>query len=228
MAPRPSALIGSLLMAAALVAVGCADEVGQSESNVTDCTGAWQDDGGYCRLPNGRFAADECCATGALSDEAIYEELSSAVVGLETNGSEGDPDPYQVYVFDLAPDQSLTCEHLTAQLLPQIAEFDPDDPTDEYIPGCDVGDLAEFFAANTAPNPDDYDPEDFPAAQAAAVKWAAVKALMDENLGEQGYYDVGFRYGQDGSLETGPVAFTVIGRSATGRVFAIAGVVIWT
>lgn len=229
MALRSLALLGSLVVGAALSLAACStDDAGQATSNVTECQGAYEDASGYCRLPNGRFANVQCCAPAALTDEQIEQQLKEVIEGLATGGSEGDPDPYEVYVFELAPEAPLTCEFLTANLIPQMDEF-LQEPDEDYIPGCDVEDLEQFWADATAePNPDDYDPEDLPAAQAAAKQWAEVRSFMEENLTGGGYYLVGYRYGEDGSLETGAVSHTLFGRSATGRVFVVAGIDIWT
>jgi hypothetical protein len=226
---RPLALFGSLVIATALSLAGCSTEdPAQSTSDATDCQGAYEDVSGFCRLPNGRFANAQCCAPAALTDEQIEEQLAEVIEGLATGGSEGDPDPYEVYVYDLAPETPLTCEFLTTNLIPEMEEF-LQEPDEDFIRDCDVEDLEQFWADATAePNPDEYDPEELPAVQAAARQWVEVRAFMEENLTGRGYYLVGYRYGADGSLETGAVSHTLFGRSATGRVFVVAGIDIWT
>lgn len=56
-------------LVASLGAIGCTTEVGQEESAVTGCEGAYLDEGGRCRRPDGRFAKKICCAAPASPTE---------------------------------------------------------------------------------------------------------------------------------------------------------------
>lgn len=109
---RPLASLCSLVLGATFTLAACtAEDSAQSEADLAACKGASRDDSGACRLPNGRFASARCCATGARTDEQIEAELTALIDGLATQGSEGDPDPYEVYVFDLEPETPLRREH---------------------------------------------------------------------------------------------------------------------
>jgi hypothetical protein len=227
---RPLGLLGSLLFCASFSLAACdVEDPAQAESDLTACQGARKDTAGRCRLSNGRFAKASCCAPAALSDAEIEAQLGAAIAGLTTGGSEGDPDPYELYVFDLDPGTELTCGFLAPNLIPRMPEFLIEPGDSDYIQDCDVEDLEQFWADVTAePNADELYPEDLPAAQAAAKQWGEVRAFMEQHLQGRGYFLVGYRYGADGSLETGAVSHTIFGRSATGRVFVIAGIDIWT
>jgi hypothetical protein len=164
-----------------------------------------------------------------LTDEQIEAQLEVLLEGLTTEGSEGDPDLYEVYVFDLEPETPLTCGFLAPKLIAQMEEFliEPDDP--EFTQDCDVESLKQFWADSMAePNADEVLPEDLEAARAAAQRWAEVRAFVEAHLHDRGYFLVGYRFRKDGTLETGAVSHTIFGRSATGRVFVIAGVDFWS
>ena len=66
---RSSAATLTVALATSLAAVGCTTEVGQEQSAVTGCEGAYLDDGGRCRRPDGRFAKKACCAPPASPSE---------------------------------------------------------------------------------------------------------------------------------------------------------------
>lgn len=220
----------SFAFGATFALAGCpAEDPMQVEADLTACNGARLDDAGACRSPNGRFASARCCASGALTDEQIEAQLEALLDGLTTDGSEGDPDPYEVNVFDLEPETPLTCGFLAPKLIAQMDEFliEPDDP--DFIQDCDVESLNQFWADSMAePDADELLPEDLEAARAASKRWAEVRAFVEEHLRDRGYFLVGYRFVKDGTLATGAVSHTIFGRSATGRVFVIAGIDFWS
>ncbi len=161
------------------------------------------------------------------SDDDLKRELRDAIEGLETDGGEGEPDAYELTDVELARSEALTDDVLLQRLLPKLFGSGQADG----VPGLDPRPISDAWARYTAePSRADYEgaPDELEAAKQAAAKWRAVQELFDANLTEVRYVDLGYRASPTGSLETGPVAHVFVGRSSTGRVFAIWGIDIWT
>lgn len=62
--PHHALLLTALLAAAP----GCGDDTGTAESDLTSCDGAYVDDGGRCRRPDGRFARAICCTPSSPTE----------------------------------------------------------------------------------------------------------------------------------------------------------------
>ena len=167
-------------------------------------------------------------ATPAGGDAAVVSDLAKSLDGLATGGGEGDPDPYKVITVDLAAGERLEGKTLLTRLLPKLEGFEGMD--DDLIPGFDADDIQEFWKDTTsAPKRADFDTdEDFDAAKIDAAKWTKVKAIVDAKLTNVQAFHMGFRHSPDSSLETGPVAVTLVGQLPSGKVVAIYGIVIWT
>jgi hypothetical protein len=170
--------------------------------------------------------ASEAQEVVAGTDAALKREIAAAIVGLETGGGEGDPDPYKLVDLKLSRGESMTDDVLLARLLPKMM------PTDdaEAIPGLDPEPVASAWVGVTAePTPDDFeDVKELEAAKQTALKWRKVKQIFDAKLTNVKYFDMGYRAFPNGSLETGAVAHVFVGQSSTGRVIAIWGIDIST
>ncbi len=59
-------------LSSAIVIACSSTNVGNEQSAVQECTGARVDQYGYCRLPNGRFAAHQCCRVTAYTDYCLF------------------------------------------------------------------------------------------------------------------------------------------------------------
>ncbi|MFO0678774.1 MAG: hypothetical protein U0169_19735 [Polyangiaceae bacterium] len=164
----------------------------------------------------------------ATGDAAVIAELAKSLDGLATGGGEGDPDPYKVLAVDLAAGEKLEGKTLLTRLLPKLEGFDG--MADDLVPGFDTDDIAEFWSDATAtPARADFDTdEDFDAAKLDAKKWKNVKAVVDAKLTNVQAFHLGYRSSPTSSLETGPVAVTLVGQLPSGKVVAIYGIVIWT
>ncbi len=161
------------------------------------------------------------------TDAALKKELADAIVGLETGGGEGDADPYKLTDLKLAKNEEMTNDVLLKKLLPKLTGVAR---TDDPIPGLDETPIAKAWEDYLAePKPADFDdPADLAKAKEGAAKWRKVKQIVDAKLHNVKYFDMGYRGSANGSLETGAVAHVIVGQSATGRVFAIWGIDIWT
>jgi len=164
---------------------------------------------------------------GPTDDAAITSALRAAIGGLETGGGEGDPDPYKLATAELAPGEKLTGDALLQKLLPSLEGFEG---TDDVIPGHDRSNLRDFWrgATRTPVREDFEDDASFEAGKVAAGKWRKVKAIVESTLVNVQYYHLGYRSYPEGSLETGPVALTLVGRTPRGTLVALYGIVIWT
>lgn len=164
---------------------------------------------------------------GPTDDAAITSALQAAIDGLETGGGEGDPDPYKLATADLPATEKLTGDALVQKLLPNLEGFEG---TDDVIPGHDRSNLRDFWrdATRTPVREDFEDDGSFEAAKVAQGKWRKVKAIVESTLVNVQYYHLGYRSYPEGSLETGPVALTLVGRTPKGTVVALYGIVIWT
>lgn len=161
------------------------------------------------------------------TDAALKSDIASAIAGLETSGSEGDPDPYKVIDLELAGGEQMTNDVLLSKLLPKLTGVARND---DPIPGLDETPIAKAWESYTAdPNPAEYnDPAELAKAKDEAAKWKKVKELFDGKLHNVKYFDMGYRSSAHGTLETGAVAHVIVGQSASGRVFAVWGIDIWT
>lgn len=162
----------------------------------------------------------------SLSDDALVElRIGERLEGLMTSGGEGERDPYKLLVLDLPADQPLTDALILTELLPKMIEGE-----DGMSPGLQEASLDDAWSDVTAdPDPDFFESEqELAAEQAAVVNWRKMKVLFDEHLTGARRVTLGYAFSPGGSIETGAVARVFVGRSATGRVYAIWGVDIWT
>lgn len=171
--------------------------------------------------------ADESDVVSA-SDAAIVKELEAALGGLETGGGEGDPDPYRVYTLKLPAGKALTPEMLVEKLIPKIPGLAGDHA--DYTAGYETSTVDGFFEGAEEPNPADYrgDASGLAQAKADQKKWSAVRDVVNKRLKNVIALQLGYRGSPQGSLETGAVSITLAGLTASGRVVAISGIVIWT
>lgn len=164
----------------------------------------------------------------ASPDVAVVRALENALVGVETSGSEGDPDAYEVLAIKPSRREAFDDALLLGKLLPQMIA--PEAGSD-LIPGLDEHDVAEAWAEVTAePDPADYegDDEGLAHARTQASGWRKVKAIFDNRLTGVRRVDLGYRSSPEGSLETGEVAHVFVGQTATGQIVAVWGIDIWT
>lgn len=185
-----------------------------------------------CASPQDEAAVDESDSAISSADARLKRELTDALAGLATTGSEGDPDPYKVIDASLSKRTAMTPEKLVAKLLPKMEGFQPaDEMGEDYTPGYELSDTARFFDHEVDPADYEGDPEGLAEAQAAKVKWAKVQDIVQRNLTNVTALQIGYRYNAGGNystLETGAVAITLAGRTSSGRILAIYGIVIWT
>jgi hypothetical protein len=161
------------------------------------------------------------------SDAAIEKEIGGAIVGLETSGGEGEPDPYKVTHLRLRTTEKMTDEVLLRRLLPKLRGVARDD---DPIAGLDETPITSAWAELTAEPNASYvqDASVLAKARATAKKWREVKDVVDRTLTNVRYVDMGYRGSPGGSLETGAVAHVIVGQTTSGRVIAIWGIDIWT
>lgn len=162
-------------------------------------------------------------------DAQVLAELRAASKGLFIPGSEGDDDPVKVYSLRLRKGESVTPEILLERAHQHLRGLGGDDDNGgDYVRGWDEGDVEGWFQQDP-PVREDYETDaEFAEAQEAVTQWADFKALVESKLTNLKGYHFGWRYGADGSLETGPVALTVVGQTASGRVVILYGITIWT
>lgn len=181
-----------------------------------------------CQNDEGAAAAAEDDVITS-TDASFKKELAAAIEGLETGGSEGDPDAYEIADFKLRKGETMTEAVLLARLHPKLDGLNHDDASD-MIAGLDESPIDEAWKDLTAdPSADDFDDdESFELEKAQVAKWRNVKKLFDTKLTHVKYFDMGYRSSPTGSLETGAVAHVIVGQTASGRVIAIWGIDIWT
>jgi hypothetical protein len=161
-------------------------------------------------------------------DAQLMQDVAAAIAGLETGGGEGDPFPYAVVELDLAAGEELTNQVLLKRLLPKFEGMEHEGV--DMIAGLEEYNAAANWASLTAtPIRSDYDSDaDYLSALDASQKWTRVKAIFDQKLTGVRSLVMGYRSFEGGSLETGPVAHVIVGRTASGKVIAIYGIDIWT
>jgi hypothetical protein len=175
--------------------------------------------------------ATESADVVSSADRAIENEIADAINGLFTDGSEGDPDDYEIVTIKLRAGQTLTDAVILARIFPKLDGLeDFGDLTRE--PGMVEKPIAEAWKNVTAA-PDAADYEDMATelaeARATVAKWKKVKTVFDRRLTNVRYFDMGFRTSYSGdSIENGTVAHVFLGQTPSGRVFAIYGIDIWT
>lgn len=130
---RASLLAGLVLSATLTLAVGC-NSVGSESANVrAECLHAYEDSYGFCRLPNGRFANDECCEPQAeLSDHCVF--------GSDTHDLDHSATFDAIEHYDLLPDSELTPEQ-EAQVLASVKYLDEGASPSEAIASTDDGEI---------------------------------------------------------------------------------------
>lgn len=160
----------------------------------------------------------------SLSDTAIKEQISTAIVGLQSGGGEGEPTPYKMVEVDADTSTVMTDELLLKQLLPQLEGTSPE----QGIPGIEEGGFS-FENLTKAPVRSEYESDgEYAQAVKEAKQWKAVKAIFTQNLVQVKFVDMGYRYSENSSLETGAVAHVILGRTETGLIIAIYAIDIWT
>lgn len=162
------------------------------------------------------------------SDKQIEKEISDAVTGLETGGSEGDPDPYKVVSVKLARGETTTDAILLSKILPKLKGLSREDDT---FPGMQDGDaIAKYWADVTAaPSRADFDTdEDFAKGQKDAAQWKKVQSVVTARLHDVRSVTLGYSDEKGGSIETGLVAQVIVGITASGRAVVIYGFDVWT
>jgi hypothetical protein len=162
------------------------------------------------------------------ADAASLRELQAGIAGLMSGGGEADPVPYALAtVSDPGGAGAPSGEWLAARFVPRMGIHAGD-----MTPGFsgEETDLASFWSSATeAPNRADFDSdEEFAQAEEAARKWAALKTLVEAKLTDVKSIDLGNAFEEGGSIETGQVANTLVGRLPSGRVVALYGIVVWT
>ena len=162
-------------------------------------------------------------------DAQVLAELRAASQGLFISGSEGDDDPVKVYSLRLRKGESVTPEILVERAHKRLRGLaSEEDNGGEYVRGFDESTVEGWFQ-DDAPVREDYETDaEFAVAQANVAKWAKLKTLVESKLTNLKGYHFGWRYGKDGSLETGAVALTIVGQTASGRVVILYGITIWT
>lgn len=192
----------AFIMLASSVTVGCAadatSDVGEQEADLTS------------------------------GDRVVVESLKDAVDGLLSNGSEGDPQPFQVITVSLKAGDTMSFETLARRIGPRIPEVKGHDSSVRY--GFQNGQpQGEYWTEATAePNPADYEGDDEGLAQ--AQKQAAGMREVQKIFAKEVVQTVNITIGQSysNSIEHGAVAQCLIGKLRSGKLVVIYGIDIWT
>lgn len=173
----------------------------------------------------------------ALRSEArIVADFKRAVVGLESNGGEGDPDPFKVILVQPQQGDTMSFPSLAKRIGPAIPEL-PNDYCEDEAPvpcvpnyGFQSGTtMSQYWAEKTAaPNPADYvgDAAGLRAERAKVQKYLKLKTLVAQNLRTPINLTIGVQ--AYGSIENGAVAQVLVGKLPSGKLLVIYGIDIWT
>ena len=162
-------------------------------------------------------------------DAQVLAELRTASKGLFVSGSEGEDDPVKVYSLRLRKGETPTPEILVERAHRRLRGLaSEEDGNGEYVRGFEKSDVDGWFEQDPPVRENYATDAEFANAQATVAKWAEFKSVVESKLTNLKGYHFGWRYGADGSLETGAVALTVVGQTASGRVVILYGITIWT
>ncbi len=202
-----STIIAMILSASTLFAVGCAAPVGTEQESA-------------------EVQSEEALTSG---DKAIVNEFKKAVVGLESGGGEGDPQPFEVITVSLRKGDTMNFQTLAVRVgkkIPNLTNPDRDSEEDGY--GFQTGYPMSKYWENELTVQTDLEPEQMPAERARAAKMKSLKALCDAKLTNMVNLTLGRTYEGGDSIETGEVAHVLIGKLPSGKLLVIYGVDVWT
>jgi hypothetical protein len=177
-----------------------------------------------CADPNDPSVAAEDDLSREKSDLKIFRD---ALQGIESNGGEGDPVPYQAILVTSKVGDLLDADTLATRIgakIPGIRTRNAVYGFQSYQSG---GDMAVFWAAETAINSDAEDEEE---EKIRVRKMKKLRALCESKLKNLSTLVVGVRStpADPASIENGAVADVIVGQLPSGKLVVLYGINIWT
>jgi hypothetical protein len=155
----------------------------------------------------------------------------AALVGISSDGSEGDPVPYRAIVVTAKPGDAWVAETLAARIGPKIPDIREKAAVYGYQSFTTGSDMANYWADATAIQVEpDADADAVAAATQRSERMQQLRVLCDQNLTHMTHMVVGVRSDKrdPGSIENGAVAPMLVGQLPSGKWLVMYGIDIWT